>query len=330
MTSISMKRILPGLLSQANLPPAVSFHKIEGGQNNRAYKVIGVGWKAFLKIYFRSTKDLRDRYKREIEFSKFIWDAGIRSVPKLLATDEINGAALFEFVEGDKLEELSLELIERAIDFFSEINRHRVSAHATSLSDGSETRYSIAGHMNLVGSRIKTLESSGMHSDNFTRLELSPLWEDIKKFVKFYERVDLYKDIPLGDRCLSPSDFGFHNALINSSGQVKFFDFEYSGWDDPARMICDFFCQNDVPIPMRYFPLFVDKISQLFSNPAEVVNRTKLLMPVYHAKWCCIVLGGLCSTGISRRVFAGVNGHLDIKELKELSRRHVHSARAYL
>ena len=33
-------------------------------------------------------------------------------------------------------------------------------------------------------------------------------------------------------KCISPSDFGFHNSIIDREGNINFVDFEYSGWDD--------------------------------------------------------------------------------------------------
>ena len=41
--------------------------------------------------------------------------------------------------------------------------------------------------------------------------------------------------LPKETRCLSPSDFGFHNALLEATGKLRFVDFEYAGWDDPAK-----------------------------------------------------------------------------------------------
>src|SRR6185503_11886129 len=46
---------------------------------------------------------------------------------------------------------------------------------------------------------------------------------------------------------LSPSDFGYHNAVLADDETVRFFDFEYAGWDDPAKLVCDFFNQVEVP-----------------------------------------------------------------------------------
>src|SRR5208282_1028404 len=41
-------------------------------------------------------------------------------------------------------------------------------------------------------------------------------------------------------RTLSPSDFGFHNARRRADRSLIFYDFEYFGWDDPVKPVCDF------------------------------------------------------------------------------------------
>ena len=50
--------------------------------------------------------------------------------------------------------------------------------------------------------------------------------------------------------CLSPSDFGFHNALVDERAGLTFLDFEYAGRDDPAKLVSDFFCQPEIPVPL--------------------------------------------------------------------------------
>ena len=42
--------------------------------------------------------------------------------------------------------------------------------------------------------------------------------------------IDPTMTIDPAERCISPSDFGFHNALVDERGIVRFLDFEYSGW----------------------------------------------------------------------------------------------------
>ena len=79
----------------------------------------------------------------------------------------------------------------------------------------------------------------------------------------------LYLDRPLdpADRCVSPSDFGFHNALREPSGRLRFIDFEYAGWDDPAKLVCDFFCQPAVPAPAGAFDRFAAAVGEGFAEP---------------------------------------------------------------
>ena len=71
-----------------------------------------------------------------------------------------------------------------------------------------------------------------------------------KRYLLETAQLGLPSERPLDqqDRCLSPSDFGFHNALAQGE-TVRFIDFEYAGWDDPAKTVCDFFHHPGVPVP---------------------------------------------------------------------------------
>ena len=93
----------------------------------------------------------------------------------------------------------------------------------------------------------------------FIEHELAPMWQQTAAQVEQRAAelgLPLLAEIPLEDRCLSPSDFGFHNAL-QSAARLSFIDFEYAGWDDPAKLVCDFFCQPAVPVPQEYWQTVV-------------------------------------------------------------------------
>ena len=53
--------------------------------------------------------------------------------------------------------------------------------------------------------------------------------------------------IPGSDIRLSPSDFGFHNALEDKNGTLIFMDFEYAGPDHPGKIVCDLFLSAPNP-----------------------------------------------------------------------------------
>ena len=61
---------------------------------------------------------------------------------------------------------------------------------------------------------------------------------------------DPSNEIPTNARTLSPSDFGFHNTLRRPDGELAFLDFEYFGWDDPAKTITDFLLHPGMQLPL--------------------------------------------------------------------------------
>ena len=78
-----------------------------------------------------------------------------------------------------------------------------------------------------------------------------PKWELVKNEDVFSDEI-----LAVDKRCLSPSDFGFHNSILDDNGRYYFLDFEYSGWDDPAKMVSDFFLQPAVSVSFEYFDDF--------------------------------------------------------------------------
>jgi hypothetical protein len=88
-------------------------------------------------------------------------------------------------------------------------------------------------------------------------------------------------------------------------------------------MICDFFCQPAVPVPMDYYNMFVDTIVSDLSEPEVHLQRIALLLPVYRIKWCCILLNDFLPVGLARRRFARRDVDLDARRVKQLQKaRH--------
>ena len=102
---------------------------------------------------------------------------------------------------------------------------------------------------------------------------------------------------------MSPSDFGYHNALRTKKGLV-FFDFEYAGWDDPAKVVGDFFSQVEIPAPLGALKRFANAVASIHGDPASILHRINLLCPLYRIKWCCIVLNEFLPMDADRRAFA--------------------------
>ena len=99
------------------------------------------------------------------------------------------------------------------------------------------------------------------------------------------------------DCCLSPSDFGFHNALVDETGRLSFLDFEYAGRDDPAKLVSDFFCQPEIPVPLRYHAGFVARLAEGLELDEAGRARCRMLLDAYRVKWTCIILNDFLPLG---------------------------------
>jgi thiamine kinase-like enzyme len=288
---------------------------IPGGANNRVFRVLVPGASFLLKAYFRHESDQRDRLGAEFGFSRFAWDHGLRCLPEPVARDEENNLGLYEFIEGRKLGagEVNAQAINQSLDFYIELNQYRDDPEAGSLPKASESCFSILDHLQLVKRRIERLRKIHPKSDvdreamRFVADELSPMWNQMEAMaLKESEQQGLRpgNEIKRDERCISPSDFGFHNALLTSDGRLKFIDFEYAGWDDPAKLACDFFCQPEVPVPLEYFEKFSKQVASLTPSLETHIQRMRILLPVYQVKWVCIMLNEFLSSGQARRSFA--------------------------
>lgn len=112
--------------------------------------------------------------------------------------------------------------------------------------------------------------------------------------------------MPVWARTLSPSDFGFHNAL-RRDGRMIFFDFEYFGWDDPAKTISDLLLHPGMGLALEQRRQFAQGLLEgLAMKPLAL--RTRLVFPLYGIKWCLILLNEFLLGALERRAFADQTG----------------------
>lgn len=339
--SNKFKKNIKALLKKKNMSTDCSIVSLKNGKNNRVFCIkTKKGEKALLKAYFQHPKDSRDRIKTETSFSDFAWKKGLCNLPELYAVDFLNNLGLYEFVEGDKVnkKKVTKELVKQAALFFNELNKYKDTPEAKQLPNASESCFNIEEHLLCAKKRIEKLKQIDCSSEinqqviNFVSNELENTWNtlfsNIESTLKRYN-FNLNEEISTGDRCLSPSDFGYHNALVNKQKKVYFIDFEYSGWDDPAGMICDFFCQPEKPVPAKYFNLFVKEVTSNTENPGKNIQRANILLPFYQIKWCCIILNEFLEEDYQRRCFAKYNCG-DKEKIKQLNKAKEYFQRCFV
>ncbi len=284
---------------------AAKLTRVEGSANNRVFRVSGGGPDLLLKSYFTDRDDARRRQQAEWDFARFAWSQGLRSLAEPVAADLEAGVSLFAWLEGRRPApgEANASRVAEAAVFFSSLNAHRAHPDARALPEASEAAFSLAGHARLVAGRVERLldlerdDADAAAAADFVEKELRPALAAA--------RGGLDDDRPLDERfrLLSPSDFGFHNALLDESGVLRFVDFEYAGWDDPAKTVCDFFLQPAVPAPASAREAFTAALA-LTAGDAGLARRAARLAPLYRVKWACIALNDFLPAGRRRRLFS--------------------------
>jgi hypothetical protein len=316
------------VLRDASVPTPFRLERLTGGGNNRVFRVESAAAPVVLKAYFRDAADPRDRLRADYGFSAFAWSTGARALPQPLASDAAAGMAVYEFVAGGKLAagEVTAAHVAEAAAFFRAVNEHRGEPRAADLPEASEACFSIAAHVACVDRRVARLgdidavSPRGREAAEVVARRLAPAWDRVGDSVLAAAGTAAGEPLAPADRCLSPSDFGLHNAIRAADGRLRFLDFEYAGWDDPAKMACDFFCQPAVPVPREHLDAFVGSLADLWSDPAGFRRRVDLLLPVYELKWCCIMLNEFLPAADSRRTFAGAVADRESRRAAQLAK----------
>lgn len=316
------------LCAKAGLTVDLDFVPCRGGRNNRSFIIRSASNELFLKVYFRSAGDLRNRCRAEFSFLKFAAASGVTCVPKpLLCAEEVQ-IALYERVNGESFSaaDITDTSVAELVEFVRALNEERFGAEGVALGDASEACFSLKAHIERVTARVGQLEiiPKGTALDDkaseIVAQQLNPAWQGILRQIESRAEelgMDTGLELTQKLRVISPSDFGFHNALRAERGTV-FIDFEYAGWDDPAKTICDLFLQPDMPLPKRYWQE-VARCFTSFGGPG-CVERAELLMPLIQLKWCCIMLNEFLPREQARREFSLGEDEVCARKLAQLSR----------
>jgi len=309
------------------LPNPIRTSQLAGGANNRVFKLEFDDRDPLVyKQYFQHPNDPRPRLQTEFSFLEYAWKLGLRNIPQPLKASPTANAALYPFLTGRFVQSTDLNdsLIEQTTSFFLALNRDKSTG--LHLRNSSESCFSFQDFLKITESRIdrlKTIQNkTSIERDvvSFFDQDLLPKWKKIKESTckaALHPQLSLDSPLPQEARCISPSDFGFHNVLLHESGSLSFIDFEYAGWDDPCKTVCDFFCQPRVPVPEKYFPSVAEAFSSAASNPDACMQRIGIIWPVMQMKWCCILLNTFTQVGKNRRAFSQ-SEELDRQE-KQLS-----------
>ncbi len=318
MTYQEDKKLVEETLINSKLVTEIEqIRAISHGNNNRAYSASNKNKTYFAKFYYSSKADDRNRLDNEFNFLNYAKEKNISCVPEAIFRADHLNLGIFEYIDGKKFKEGELDKINimEGASFFNSLNSPNDLSDAKELSYASEAFLDLEEYLGAIDIKLQLLtEASLVNKDkNFSEFlnALEDLWKGIKKIL-LREYSFLSDNMSL---CVSPSDFGFHNALVTSKG-LFLLDFEYAGIDDSAKFLSDFFIQPEIQVPIGHFEEFSLMALEEFPYPDIQFERTKKLFPMFQIKWCCIILNEFLPNVAKRRLFS--NPLLDIEESRKI------------
>ena len=277
----------------------VDLEPVKNGGNNRGYRVTTEDRSCYLKEYYASDKNDRSRIRRESNFLSYCDKIGENHVPELIAWDLTQNLLLQTYILGEKVDSDSIgeDEIDQCLKFIQRINTNGfISDSKITFDVASDACFSILEHLSHVQRRYDRLNQVAVRTQ--TKLErdfggfilnrVNPVLANLSAKLLDASMTKSW-DCLQDQRVISPSDFGFHNALKDSDGNVMFLDFEYAGLDDPLKLICDFICQPQVPVRTDYLHKFYPLLEIRGIESSEEVIQ--LCLPLYRLKWIAIILG---------------------------------------
>jgi thiamine kinase-like enzyme len=310
-SSADIVGLFSNLLNTKFSEKVTSIEKMTGGINSEAFKITSdKNNEYFGKIYNTKKGDNRERLVKEFFGLTFLWENGIRNIPRPLLADEKAGIAIYRFIRNSQIRpgDITAADIDEAADFAGRIHSLTRSKGADTQPVATEACFSIKAYIDCVDGRVdklkKTIKEHAIFDSLRAYLEdkFIPFFEATKKAAKQKAEslgIDVNEKLNRCNQTLSVSDFGFHNAIKSEDGRLFFFDLEYYGWDDPAKMIADFYLQPAVPVPPIYRERFFGKVRKNYSENTKLEKRLSIIYPILGLKWCLIMLN----------VFLHINNH---------------------
>ena len=304
---------LEAFCERVGVPLPFDAERIRAGRNSEVLLLRSRGERWILKHYYQHASDTRDRLGTEFAFLRFLQNCGVAEVPRPLGEDRTLGYGLYSYLPGARPAAIDSTHIKLAAGFVRAINQRRNAQDAQQLPNAADACFSWQDHLNLTELRLRRLLAAEatapleIEAQTFVREHLLACWNRLKG--KVLREVDTGElTVPFGaeTRIISPSDFGFHNTLENE-GQLFFVDFEYAGWDDPTKLICDFICQPELPVTPRQGAQFSGELLINVPDHVGVERRVRHLLPLHRLKWCCIMLNEFRLEDRRRRSHAGVD-----------------------
>lgn len=269
-------------------------NQVYGGGNSQIYKIYDGQRYLKLKKYPTIKDNVCNRIFAEVEACKFMGNAKIANVPSVVAINKDLNIAIYDWIDGISVDNIDLADIDKGISLVGRLKQLSKLPNATALPLASEACLSIHALHEQISKRIIQLKKCGDYFDllgPYLEMELEPIWNQLLKWQRLKLPDTNYDAILKREyQTISPSDFGFHNALRMPDSSLTWIDFEYFGWDDPVKLVADFIWHPAMDLTKEQRNRWVDGCEKIFTDDPDFFDRLRMSYPFYGVRWALILL----------------------------------------
>jgi hypothetical protein len=277
-----------------------------GRGNSRIYQLSSKTGRCYcLKVYPDRQRDARPRLEVETGALATLSERGY-PVPRVVASDCGLGWATYTWETGEPYGVADTGFVAAALDFVGRLRNDSPALGAGhTFGAASEACLCIAEVECQVRRRFDRLRAvADEELADFLDREFTPVLGLACTLAAQWLGEEFNRPLEHTWQILSPSDFGSHNALRLSEGALRFLDFEYFGWDDPVKLVADFYWHPGMDLATHLREHWITAAQAIFADDPGFSVRLAAGLPWYGLRWCLILLNEYLREGMARRVHA--------------------------
>jgi hypothetical protein len=257
------------------------------GANSRVFRVQTTAGSFALKSYPVRPGDLRPRAAVEWQALTFLRERGVMAVPQPIARDAEGQHLLMEWIDAEPLVHHLPADIAAAASFLVTIFALSADPAAANFPLASEACLSAGEIIRQIDRRLAEFAPSPPVAA-FLAESIGPALDATRR--KFATEPGASEELAVRHRRLIPADFGFHNAMRASNGDLRFVDFDYFGWDDPVKLTADFILHPGMQLSLQDKRAFVAAMVAARGDDEHFAARFSRLLPLHAQRWALILL----------------------------------------
>jgi len=288
--------------------------QLTGSLSHRVYKCKGNDGNFYLMKYYHRPDPTSDvNLVNEYNSSLFMWNHGINQIPEPVNIDVNTRISIYRFINGSRLDpkDVGEEQIGQLVDFLSALHDLSKVEDSAEMTPAGESFFSLDQLFAEIDNKIESLKSYdesnpyGIELKCFIESNLMKGLESLKSDASMlYESYDLSdSDLILYEwTTLSPSDFGFHNALLDDDGKLFFLDFEFFGRDDPVKVVSDFILRPEADLNKKLYFAFLRRIIPIYQKEERTFKeRLESIFPLIAVKTLLLPLADFEPENFNKR-----------------------------